>query len=109
LQPSELRIEFANWTVLLPVWEAPGGPIFISAKDVQAHLGVEHSIIQASEWFALDAIPADMIFKVTTFHWRNQGPRSPHLMSRQIQALGADVMERSQAVEREVWQFNVFP
>ena len=61
LIPTLLSIEFKDGTVHLPAWRGHGGPIFVSTIEVQQYLGVRLEISQASEWFGLEFIPAEMI------------------------------------------------
>ena len=52
-----LEYEVDGRVVRLPVWEdEESGMTFISTSAVRMHLGVDSSISQVSEWFALDYI-----------------------------------------------------
>jgi hypothetical protein len=64
-----LKIEFSDCTIDLPAWRNDDGTIFLSTQDLHNHLRVDFRISQASEWLALDEIPANMVAE--TRHFEN--------------------------------------
>jgi len=68
LRPTVLNIGFRGRTTRLPAWRGHGGTIFLSTIDVRQYLGVQREISQASEWFALDYIPVEMITRTTAYN-----------------------------------------
>lgn len=67
LQPTFLDIEFADRVVQLPAWGNMESITFISTRAVREHLGVQVSISQKSEWFALGYIPHNMIRRIRSY------------------------------------------
>lgn len=69
LSQSVLEIESDTGTpIRLPVWKDPGACVFISTVELRRHIGVDTSISQESEWFAIEEIPASMIRRLTHFN-----------------------------------------
>jgi hypothetical protein len=58
---SSWLIRFSNGNINLPVWKAADHHTFISTSAIGRYLRVSLEISQASEWFAVDVIPANMI------------------------------------------------
>ncbi|KAL1966012.1 hypothetical protein VTN77DRAFT_4952 [Rasamsonia byssochlamydoides] len=69
IDTSSLRpdIEFPDRRVQVPVWKDNYRGTFVSMRAVWNHLGVDHSVGQWSEWFALDYIPAHIIAMARVF------------------------------------------
>ncbi|OJZ79618.1 hypothetical protein ASPFODRAFT_54946 [Aspergillus luchuensis CBS 106.47] len=68
LSPTIIDIYFANnTTVRLSAWENNEGTTFVSTQAFREHLRVQTSISQASEWFALDCMPLNMICQIEAY------------------------------------------
>ena len=65
LRADYREIIFANLTVRLPVLASTDdeGTTFVSTRAVRQHLRVDFKLSQASEWLAMDEIPAKMIVR----------------------------------------------
>ncbi|KAF2829314.1 hypothetical protein CC86DRAFT_437074 [Ophiobolus disseminans] len=56
-----IELHFEDRTILLHAWMAESGFVVFSTRAVRAILGVDESMGHASEWFAIECVPAECV------------------------------------------------